>query len=932
MSDTDAGGIAEPVRTVAELPDKDAPLRQDIRLLGRILGDTVRLYEGDAIFRLVERIRQNSIRFHRDGDAAARQELENLLDERDPAETIQIIRAYSFFSHLANIAEDQHHIRRNRAHARAASAPREGTIARALDLAHEKGIDPAALKRFFAEAFVSPVLTAHPTEVRRKSTIDREMEVAALLDQRDRIDLTPEERASNDEALRQAVLTLWQTSILRRHKLKVIDEVANGLAYYGYTFLAELPRVYALLEDRLAGQDESWSAAEIPSFLRIGSWIGGDRDGNPFVTAEVLCEAVRLQSRRALKFYLDELHLLGGELSLDARLVHVSEALKALAQRSPDSSPRRRDEPYRLAITGIYARMAATAWQLDQLEPRHHAVGEAPPYTSAAELRDDLDVIDRSLRGNGSAMLARGRLRHLRRAVDVFGFHLAAIDLRQNSDVHERTVAELFEIAAPGTRYRDLPEDARTRLLLAELETARPLASPHVGYSKETQSELAILSTAAELRRRYGAPTVPHYVISKADGVTDILEVALLLREAGLLRPCEKALDLDIVPLFETIADLRNSGAIMDALLALSGYRRLVASRGDVQEVMLGYSDSNKDGGFLTSGWELYRAEIALIEVFKRHGVKLRLFHGRGGSVGRGGGPSFQAILAQPGGAVQGAIRVTEQGEVIASKYSNPELGRRNLEILASATLEASLLHPGGAAPQPEYLAAMEDLSELAYKAYRGLVYETDGFERFFWAATVISEIANLNIGSRPASRKKSTRIEDLRAIPWVFSWAQCRLMLPGWYGFGSAVKAWLAARGDDAIAMLQAMYREWPFFTTLLSNMDMVLAKSDIAIASRYAELVEDVGLREPIFERLRTEWRDSIEALLTIMEQRVLLEKNPLLVRSIRNRFPYLDPLNHVQIELLKRYRAGDTDERIVQGIHLTINGIAAGLRNSG
>jgi phosphoenolpyruvate carboxylase len=397
------------------------------------------------------------------------------------------------------------------------------------------------------------------------------------------------------------------------------------------------------------------------------------------------------------------------------------------------------------------------------------------------------------------------------------------------------------------------------------------------------------------------------------------------------MHPREGELDVNIVPLFETIADLRNCSRVMDELLGLPEYRGLLDSRGGAQEVMLGYSDSNKDGGFLTSGWELYKAEIGLVEVFRRHGVTLRLFHGRGGSVGRGGGPSYQAILAQPGGAVQGQIRITEQGEVIAAKYANPEVGRRNLEILAAATLETTLLRSDRAAPRDEYLAAMEELSEEAFRAYRDLVYETPGFDRYFWSSTVIGEIANLNIGSRPASRTISMRIEDLRAIPWVFSWAQCRLMLPGWYGFGTAVKAWLARR-PDGLSMLQEMYREWPFFQTLLSNMDMVLAKSDIAIASRYAELVEDSELREAIFPRLRAEWAASIEMLLAITGQRALLEQNPLLARSIRNRFPYLDPLNHVQIELLKRHRAGDADERVVQGIHLTINGIAAGLRNSG
>jgi len=519
----------------------------------------------------------------------------------------------------------------------------------------------------------------------------------------------------------------------------------------------------------------------------------------------------------------------------------------------------------------------------------------------------------------------------LRRAVDVFGFHLAGIDLRQNSDAHERTVGEILEMTCPGTGYDGLAEAQRIALLVTELGTARPLASPFVAYSAETTAELGILRAAAEAHRHYGKAAVPNYVISKTDGVSDILEVALLLKEAGLLRPREGALNVNIVPLFETIEDLRNCGRVMDGLLALPEYARFLQNRGRVQEVMLGYSDSNKDGGFLTSGWELYKAEIALIEVFRRHGVRLRLFHGRGGSVGRGGGPSYQAILAQPRGAVQGAIRITEQGEVIAAKYSNAELGRRNLEILAAATLEATL-QPDQAEQCEEYLAAMEDLSAHAYRAYRNLVYETAGFERYFWESTVIGEIANLNIGSRPASRKQSTRIEDLRAIPWVFGWAQCRLMLPGWYGFGTAVKAWLAARPRDGMAVLQAMYREWPFFQTLLSNMDMVLAKSNIAIASRYAELVAEAGLRDAVFARLRAEWQDSIDALLAIMGQQMLLESNPLLARSIRNRFPYLDPLNHMQIELLKRYRTGDTDEGVVQGIHLTINGIAAGLRNSG
>jgi phosphoenolpyruvate carboxylase len=908
-----------------ETPDKDLPLREDIRLLGRILGDTVRSQEGEPVFAIVERIRQTSIRFHRDEDEAARHELTATLNSLSHGQNIQIIRAFSYFSQLANIAEDQHHIRRTRAHALAASAPREGSMAHALARARDAAISRFKLQNFFTSAIVCPVLTAHPTEVRRKSTIDREMEVAALLAERDRFRLTPEETAANEEALRCAVLT-------RGSRLKVVDEVANGLSYYDYTFLRELPRFYAALEDQLASADPAWDSFELPSFLRVGSWIGGDRDGNPFVTAEMLRQALAMQSERALKFYLDEVHLLGGELSLDARLVTVSDELKDLAARSPDRSPQRRNEPYRLAVSGIYARLAATARTFKQAEVSRHAVGEAPPYAEAAEFAADLGILYHSLTANGSARLARGRLRSLRRAANTFGFYLAGIDLRQNSEVHERTVGELFEMACPDSNYASLPEAARISLLREELKTARLLSSPFLRYSAETASELTILREAADAHRRYGKAAVPNYVISKTNGVSDLLEVGLLLKEAGLLRPRERELDVNIVPLFETIADLRNCASIMDELLAVPEYLCLLESRGRAQEVMLGYSDSNKDGGFLTSGWELYKAEIALSDTFRHHGITLRLFHGRGGSVGRGGGPSYQAILAQPSGVVQGQIRITEQGEVIAAKYSHAEVGQRNLEILAAASLEATLLQPDHAAPREEYFATMEELSNHAYRVYRNLIYETAGFERYFWESTVIGEIANLNIGSRPASRKNSTRIEDLRAIPWVFGWSQCRLMLPGWYGFGTAIKAWLAARPRDGMRILREMYREWPFFQTLLSNMDMVLAKSNIAIASRYAELVEDTELREAIFPRLRAEWQSTIEVLLAITGQQALLDQNPLLARSIKNRFPYLDPLNHVQIELLKRHRSGGTDERVVQAIHLTINGIAAGLRNSG
>ncbi|MBL6617790.1 MAG: phosphoenolpyruvate carboxylase [Reyranella sp.] len=917
-----------------ETPEKDAPLRYDIRLLGRILGDTVRTQEGEEVFELVEHIRRTGVQFHRDADEGARQELQKIMSGLPMGRALTIIRAFGYFSHLANIAEDQHHIRRTRAYAKAEAAPRPGTMAYALGRARQARLSREQLKRFFAHALCIPVLTAHPTEIRRKSSIDREMEIARLLDERDRVEFTPEELAANRRALRRNVLVLWQTSLVRGTRLRVIDEVANGLSYYDHTFLRALPLFYADLERLLAVTDAAWQELEIPSFLRMGSWIGGDRDGNPFVTADVTRQTLGMQSQRAMRFYLEELHQLGGELSLDGRIVRVSDALRTLASNSPDHAVERQDEPYRRAIVGIYARLAATAWALDRLEPPHPPVATMPAYASVAEFRADLDTIFDSLAQNGSIALARGRLRALRRAVDVFGFHLASLDIRQNSDVHERVMAELVEAAGLGD-YRAMDEAGRAALLTAELGNMRPLSSPHLSYGEEATTELAMLNVAADAHRRYGAAAIPHYVISKADSVSDILEVAVLLKEVGLLQPRAKTgdarLDVDIVPLFETIGDLQRCGGIMDALFALPAYRRLLASRGNVQEVMLGYSDSNKDGGYLTSTWELYKAELTLVALFARHKVGLRLFHGRGGSVGRGGGPSYEAILAQPPGAVRGQIRVTEQGEVIGGKYSNAEVGRRNLETLAAATFEATLLDAERPAAPESHRAVMEELSERAFKAYRALVYETEGFDRYFRESTVLEEIATLNIGSRPASRSKKQGIEDLRAIPWVFSWAQCRLMLPGWYGFGTAVKGWLDEH-PGGLATLQAMHAEWPFFRTTLSNMDMVLSKSDIAIASRYAELVTDAELSARIFAQVRAEWQASIDAVLAITRQQALLETNPLLARSIRNRFPYIDPLNHVQIELLRRHRAGDTAPEVVQGIHLSINGIAAGLRNSG
>jgi len=905
----------------------DGQLRNDIRTLGRLLGDTLREQEGAPAFEIIEQVRQLAIRFRRDDDRDARSRLGAVLDALDRDEILIVVRAFSFFSLLANIAEDQHN-KRLRRHD---DDPRDDTtLAAALARLEAAGTAREALARFLSTALLSAVLTAHPTQVQRKSILDCQLEIARLLAERDRMALTPAELAANEEQLRRQVLLLWHTRILRTMRLTVQDEIENGLAYYRYTFLRELPRLYGDLEDLL----EARGLGDLPvgPIFNIGSWIGGDRDGNPYVTAAVTRHAAQSHSRVALQFYLDELRALFSQFSLSEFLVKVSPELAALAANSPDTSPYREHEPYRRAFAALHARLAATAQQIDGLVVP--AAGAAEPYPDSAAFAADLDVAIASLRAHGGQRLARGRLRELRRAVDVFGFHLCPLDLRQHSGAHEAVVAELFARGAGRDGYADLPEDERRRWLLDELATARPLRSRFVDYSAETRDEFAIFDVAAELHARYGRAVIQNYIISKTDSVSDLLEVALLLKEAGLLTPgARPSSRLNIIPLFETIDDLRGCARIMDELLSMPAYRSLVASREDLQEVMLGYSDSNKDGGFLTSNWELYKAELALSALFARHGVRLRLFHGRGGTVGRGGGPSHLAILAQPPGSVNGQIRLTEQGEVIASKYADHETGRYNLETLMAATLEASLLPlPGAEHADPAYVGIMDELSESAYRAYRALVYETEGFSTFFREATPISEIAELHIGSRPTSRKPSDRIEDLRAIPWVFSWSLARIILPGWYGFGSAVEAFTARHGEAGLERLRQLYSGWPFLQVLLSNMDMVLAKTDMGIASRYAELVQDAALRERIFPRIEAEWRRSFDALCAITGQQRLLDGNMPLARAIRQRHPYLDPLNHVQTTLLKRFRAGATDTKVKQGILISINGIAAGLRNSG
>lgn len=925
---------------------KDQPLIDDIRLLGRLLGDVIREHEGEATFALIEQIRQLAVAFRRQADHAADKALKKLLKGLSDEQAVSVIRAFTYFSHLANLAEDRHHIRRREVHDRVGDV-QEGSLAHTWQRMKRAGVTTEQITDTLVHGHVSPVLTAHPTEVQRKSILDAERDIARLLTERDALraasvgngkgkrgdPVQQRALADNESLMRTRVTQLWHTRLLRFSKLTVADEIENALSYYQSTFLPEIPRLYRDIEQALDGQP-------VAPFLRMGQWIGGDRDGNPNVTADTLRLALQSQSDMALRHHLTEVHRLGAELSLSAMRTQVSPAMQALADRSPDTNEHRADEPYRRALTGIYARLAATLTALSGGEAARHAVAPQNPYTSADEFLADLRTIEQSLVEHRCEPLTRQRLRPLMRAVEVFGFHLATVDLRQSSDQHEAALAELLAVARIEPDYSALDETAKQQLLLRLLNDARPLRVLDAAYNDHTRSELAIFETAKEMRQRYGAAAIRHAIISHTETVSDLLEVLLLQKEVGLMHGTldhGAVAELIVVPLFETIEDLRNAPGIMDAFYRLPGVADMVQRGGGEQDIMLGYSDSNKDGGIFTSNWELYRAELALVALFDQLAasgkpVRLRMFHGRGGTVGRGGGPSYSAILAQPAGTVRGQIRLTEQGEVIGSKYANPDIGRRNLETLVAATLEATLLPPTKPVPA-RYLDAAAQLSSASMSAYRSLVYDTPGFTDYFFNATPIREIAELNIGSRPASRKATRAIEDLRAIPWGFSWGQCRVTLPGWYGFGSAVEQLSEQLGDqEALALLRQMHQKWPFFSTLLSNIDMVLAKSDLSLASRYADLVPDAKLRKKVFGLIEAEWHRTHRALEAITGAQQRLANNRSLARSIEHRFPYIDPLHHLQVELISRYRAGSQEEKVKRGIHISINGIAAGLRNTG
>jgi phosphoenolpyruvate carboxylase len=915
---------------------KDAALSEDIRLLGRLLGDVVRAQAGDEVFELVEGVRRRAVDARRDGRSPLAVLAETLPD-RPIDDQLHLIRAFGWLSLLANTAEDVHHERRRRYHRAHGSRPQVGSIEATLDRLVAAGVTPDRIRTLVDDLLVVPVITAHPTEVRRQTVLDIIGEVARALTARGGSAPGTPDRADLDDHLRVLVLTLWQTAVLRMSKLRVTDEINEALRYYGTSLFRVVPDLERDLERLVA---DRWSVTvDATRAVRMGSWIGGDRDGNPFVTADVMRAATRRESVVALDHHLAELRRLARELSISDRLVVPTAELLALADASGDASPFRADEPYRRALRGMYARLFALTVELLGADVTTELTVPPPPvprpaYHAAEELVADLAEVAASLRSHGAAALADALVEPVRRAVVTFGWHLCGLDMRQNASVHEVVVDELLRVAGVCDDYLARDEAARLDVLRAELSSPRPLRSPFAAYGERTTAELDVLDAAATAAARLGPSAVPHYVISGAESASDVLEVAVLLRECGLVRPRETPPSaIDIVPLFETIGDLHRGHEVLAALLDDPCYAALVAGRGRRQEVMVGYSDSNKDGGYMAANWALSQAQSRLVAVARDRGVRLRLFHGRGGTVGRGGGPAYEAILAQPAGSVDGQLRITEQGEMVAAKYSQPPAARRNLETLVAATLEAS----AGTAPDlgrdaEPFDATMSMLAESAFAAYRSLVHDEPRFVEFFRAITPIGEISTLNVGSRPASRTGSGRIQDLRAIPWVFGWTQCRLMLPGWFGSGAAFAA-LAAADPGADELLRHMHERWPFFRTVMANMGMVLAKADIGIGTMYAEaLVPDDVLRRRILDRIVAEHALTAEWHARITGSPDPLAGNPTLARSIRNRYPYLDPLHVMQVALLVRHRAGDRDELVERGIQLTLNAIATGLRNSG
>lgn len=845
----------------------------------------------------------------------------DLLPSLNEAQTDNLITAVGMFAQMLNIVEDVHHERRRRTHELAGHEPLGGSLVQTVKKIQQAGLSFQTVQDTLNAMQISAVLTAHPTEVQRQATLVSHRKIRSLLAKREMC-RSVEELAELRIEINRVLLTLWQTSETRHFKISVKSEIDNGVNIFPMSFFAGIPQLYRRMEKQFQA---AYPEITIPNVLQVGGWIGGDRDGNPFVNSQTLRIAFKRHADVVFHYYRRQLETLYQELPLSVRRVKVSDGVLVLSAKSPDTEIARQEEPYRRAIAYILSRLMAKSHALGLQLGCRFGLGE--PYPTHEAFLHDLKVLQDSLRENGSEILADGHIADLIRMASICGFNLMPLDLRQHAEKHTNVVAELFQHAGLEDFYA-LDEAGKQAVLLRELQSPRPLSSPFIEYSEESRYELDIFREALRVKEDFGEQAISQSIISNCECPSDLLALALILKETGLLT-VENGMPIsriNIVPLFETIEALENACPVMQTMFSLPWYRAFVQSRDNIQEIMLGYSDSNKDGGYITSTWGLYQAELGLVELFKQHGIRMRLFHGRGGSVGRGGGPSYQAILAQPAGSVMGQIRITEQGEVITNKYGDPSNARRNLEALVAATMEATML-PELANPDADLMNA---LSKSAFNHYRALITR-EGFIDYFLQTSPIEQIASLNLGSRPASRKTLARIQDLRAIPWVFSWTQNRLMLPAWYGFGSAV-AELTEQDQGSLKKLQEHAQNNPFFRTMLSNMEQVMAKTDLTLAEHYAQLSQDKKHGSVIFETIKSEYHRSRQALLTILQTEELLADNRTLARSLALRIPYLNALGSLQIALLRQLRQDPDNKNILRMVHQTINGVAQGLRNTG
>ena len=924
----------------AESPDAAVQqgLSADIHLLGDLLGAAIRRLAGEDALALEEEVRAATKALRTRPSVEEARRLRDRLDRLDLASLRTLIRAFSIYFDLINLAEQQARVRALRQRQmQAGSRPLPESPEAALRQLRERGVTADQVAALLRRAVIRPVFTAHPSEARRRTILEKLEAVSRQLDLMEFTRLTPRDREAAVAAVADEIETFWLTETVRTHRPTVLDEVRQGLDVVESSLLDVTPRLYRELEAALASvyPEHGW---QVPPFLHFGSWIGGDRDGHPDVTHSITAEAVRLKQETLLRHYANRVEELGRQLSHCEPFVNPGpafrESLDADAALLAGGAEGLYHEPYRAKCRFIAAKLRLTLSYLHEMEP--HWLAEehkVPPgvYMGRQDLLADLNVIADDLRQVGARAAAAGPVHDLIRLVEVFGTHLLTLDVRQHSARHGKAMEEILAWAGLAPRYTKLSPNERFDLLSRELQQTRPLIPAHLPFSPETREIVETFRTIAAILDQQCPEAIETYIISGATESAHLLEVLLLAREARLFRLADGVSRLNIVPLFEDLQSLRGAASILQRLVTLPVYRRHLQLRGDLQEVMIGYSDSNKESGFLQSAWALYRAQAAVADISRRTGIAVQIFHGRGGAIGRGGGPANRAILAQPRGTVDGRLRLTEQGEMIADRYGHHAIAERHLGQVVNAVLRSSFGIDEDR-PEPGWEHMLDRLAERACAHYRALVYDNPEFLTYFEQATPLAEVSQLKIASRPPRRGAAAGINELRAIPWVFSWMQSRHTLPGWYGLGSAVTDYLADHPDD-MAALQSMYQRWPFWRTLIDNAQMILAKADLTIARLYADLVEDQALAQRIFERIETEYHFTVSVILQITGQDALLEKAPVLQNSIQRRNPYVDPLSFIQLVILKRLRTGDGDrEELLTAVLESINGVASGLKNTG